>query len=38
MGIPWEVNLHYPPELHDLHNEYPLAADSLFPFSKRREL
>ena len=37
-----EVNLDYPPELHDLHNEYPLAPekvkvaeDMLSPYPKK---
>ena len=28
-GLILEVDLEYPKELHDLHNEYPLAAESL---------
>jgi hypothetical protein len=41
-GYMLEVNLDYPPELHDLHNEYPLAPekvkvaeDMLSPYAKR---
>jgi hypothetical protein len=41
-GYMLEVNLDYPPELHDLHNEYPLAPekvkvpeDMLSPYSKK---
>ena len=26
-GLILEVNLEYPRELHDLHNDYPLAAE-----------
>ena len=28
-GCIWEVNLEYPKELHELHNDYPLAPDKL---------
>jgi hypothetical protein len=28
-GFVLEVDLEYPPELHDLHNDYPLAPDRL---------
>ena len=28
-GYNLEVDLEYPPELHDLHNDYPLAAEKL---------
>lgn len=28
-GLVLEVDLDYPPELHDLHNDYPLAPESL---------
>ena len=28
-GIILEVDLHYPKELHDLHNDYPLAAEQV---------
>ena len=37
-----EIDLHYPPELHDLHSDYPLAQvrscvnpDTLSPYSRR---
>ena len=29
-----EVELEYPQELHDLHNEYPLAPDKLLVTSE----
>ena len=28
-GIILEVDLEYPKELHDLHNDYPLAAEKI---------
>jgi hypothetical protein len=28
-GFMLEVDLNYPPELHDLHNEYPLAPEKM---------
>jgi hypothetical protein len=28
-GFILEVDLDYPPELHDLHNEYPLAPEKM---------
>ena len=29
IGYILEVNLEYPEELHELHNDYPLAAEKL---------
>ena len=29
MGYLLECDLEYPPELHDAHNDYPLAAERL---------
>ena len=31
VGYTLEVDLHYPKELHDLHNDYPLAAERYKP-------
>ena len=28
-GLILEVDLEYPPELHDLHNDYPLAPEKM---------
>ena len=28
-GYVLEVDLEYPPEIHDLHNDYPLAAERI---------
>jgi hypothetical protein len=39
-GYILEVNLKYPKELHDLHNDYPLASEKmkiLSPFCKARK-
>ena len=33
-GLFLEVELEYPRELHDLHNEYPLAPDKLLVTSE----